>query len=297
MEEKKQPRIKILVACHKADPNIRQDDIYMPIQVGKALHPDLDLGFQCDNTGDNISEKNGSYCELTALYWAWKNLKDVDYIGLCHYRRYFNLNSKNKAVGILSPKDILHFDGLNIKYNLLKENNVIIPCFWSTPHSIWRDFLSHVLSEDLYILYKIIEKNYPSYLKSFESYLLGNKRSGFNMFIMSKNNFDKYCDFLFTILSKMEKITKLSDYISYKRLFGYIGEILLPVYCLNEGLNILNKPLLFVSDNNNTRNIPCKQFIKDIIADISFTFGNILNKKSLKDDYWEMYLSMDKIII
>lgn len=66
------PRIKILVACHKADPNIRHDDIYMPIQVGKALHPELDLGFQCDNTGDNISEKNGSYCELTALYWAWK---------------------------------------------------------------------------------------------------------------------------------------------------------------------------------------------------------------------------------
>ena len=93
MEEKKQPRIKILVACHKADPNIRQDDIYMPIQVGKALHPDLDLGFQCDNTGDNISEKNGTYCELTALYWAWKNLKDVDYIGLCHYRRYFGFNT------------------------------------------------------------------------------------------------------------------------------------------------------------------------------------------------------------
>ncbi len=70
MKENKQPRVKILVACHKADPNIRQDDIYMPIQVGKALHPELDLGFQCDNTGDNISEKNGSYCELTALYWG-----------------------------------------------------------------------------------------------------------------------------------------------------------------------------------------------------------------------------------
>ena len=72
MDNKMHPRIKILVACHKADPNIRHDDIYMPIQVGKALHPELDLGFQCDNTGDNISEKNGSYCELTALYWAWK---------------------------------------------------------------------------------------------------------------------------------------------------------------------------------------------------------------------------------
>ena len=82
-------RIKILVAAHKADPNIRQDEVYMPIHVGKSLHPELDLGFQGDNTGDNISEKNGSYCELTALYWAWKNLKDVEIIGLAHYRRYF----------------------------------------------------------------------------------------------------------------------------------------------------------------------------------------------------------------
>ena len=104
MEETKQPRIKILVACHKADPNIRQDDIYMPIQVGKALHPELDLGFQCDNTGDNISEKNGSYCELTALYWAWKNLKDVDYIGLCHYRRYFDLTEEKLIKEIIAVR-------------------------------------------------------------------------------------------------------------------------------------------------------------------------------------------------
>ena len=88
-------KIKILVACHKSDTAIYQNDIYMPIQVGKALHANVELGFQCDNTGDNISEKNDSYCELTAIYWAWKNLKDIDYIGLCHYRRYFDFFKKH----------------------------------------------------------------------------------------------------------------------------------------------------------------------------------------------------------
>ena len=39
MKENKQPRVKILVACHKADPNIRQDDIYMPIQGGQSAPP------------------------------------------------------------------------------------------------------------------------------------------------------------------------------------------------------------------------------------------------------------------
>lgn len=46
------------------------DSVYLPIQVGAALHPAL--GYVPDNTGYNISDKNPNYCELTALYWAWK---------------------------------------------------------------------------------------------------------------------------------------------------------------------------------------------------------------------------------
>ena len=81
--------VKILVCCHKRDV-MATEEPYMPIHVGKALHPDVDLGIQGDDTGDNISLKNSSYCELTGMYWAWKNLKGVDVIGLCHYRRYFD---------------------------------------------------------------------------------------------------------------------------------------------------------------------------------------------------------------
>lgn len=81
-------KVKILVACHKPA-KVYQDDVYTPIQVGKALHPDLDLGYITDDTGDNISEENPYYCELTAIYWGWKNL-NCEYIGLQHYRRYFN---------------------------------------------------------------------------------------------------------------------------------------------------------------------------------------------------------------
>ena len=63
-----------------------EDELYMPVQVG-FNEP---LGFARDNTGENISEKNKNYCELTALYWGWKNLK-ADYIGLDHYRRHFSI--------------------------------------------------------------------------------------------------------------------------------------------------------------------------------------------------------------
>ena len=86
--------IKILVAAHKKY-WMPDDSVFLPIQVGAALH--LALGYVPDNTGDNISAKNPNYCELTALYWAWKNL-DCEYIGLCHYRRYFGHTVYSKDI-------------------------------------------------------------------------------------------------------------------------------------------------------------------------------------------------------
>ena len=96
------------------------DDVYLPIHVGREGKEDL--GYIGDNTGDNISEKNPNYCELTGLYWAWKNL-DCEYIGLCHYRRYFahkaKSNSlKDKQQSILTKQD----------YELLlQQYDVILP--------------------------------------------------------------------------------------------------------------------------------------------------------------------------
>ena len=77
--------IKILIAMHK--PYWHPDDpVYMPIHVGKKGK--ASIGLPGDDTGDNISDRNPAYCELTGVYWAWKNLK-ADYVGLVHYRRYF----------------------------------------------------------------------------------------------------------------------------------------------------------------------------------------------------------------
>ena len=85
-EHKGMQKIKILVAMHKAY-SLPGEDIYAPIQVGGVRIPGMENALR-DDTGENISAKNKYYCEMTALYWAWKNL-DADCIGLVHYRRYF----------------------------------------------------------------------------------------------------------------------------------------------------------------------------------------------------------------
>lgn len=220
MEEKKQYKIKILVACHKADSNIRQDDIYMPIQVGKALHPELDLGFQCDNTGDNISEKNGSYCELTALYWAWKNLKDLDYIGLCHYRRYFDYNEKNII------KDLEKYDVIALAPKV-------------SPYPSWMDLSLLLSMEDVTIA--II--NLLKFDKSYQNDILkcmyqSNKTSQCNMFIMKWSTFDSYCSFLFNYLAELEKVLKIHSYTRLRRNIGYIAENFQGVYFTHNNLKV-----------------------------------------------------------
>ncbi len=252
MEEKKQPRVKILVACHKADPNIRQDDIYMPIQVGKALHPELDLGFQCDNTGDNISEKNGSYCELTALYWAWKNLKDVDYIGLCHYRRYFDLSNKEIYEAIDSGE-------------ILVAKPIILPT------SVYNELVHWTCLEDSTIFIDSLLTLFPEYKNDVISYyFLDNRFSQCNMMLMPKDVFNKYCEFIFPVLQLTENRIKSSSYTRQKRVLGYLAETALGLWLIHN--KIKKKEINITTDAQANK-------VKDLLNNLRFEMAFMLSKR------------------
>ncbi len=89
--------VKILVAAHKPYKMPSDRQLYLPMYVGKTLHQNEIDGYTGDDTGNNISDKNGTFNELTAIYWAWKNL-DADAIGLDHYRRYMSLSRKKISI-------------------------------------------------------------------------------------------------------------------------------------------------------------------------------------------------------
>jgi hypothetical protein len=290
------PVVKILVACHKPSTTIRQDDIFMPIQVGKDLHPEIDLGFQCDNTGENISRKNASYCELTALYWAWKNLKNVDYSGLCHYRRYFDFKTIGGRMRYITGEEFEHCKDIDLPQDILSPDKVILQPFASLQTDVWHNFQKTVLAQDMYILYKVIEKYTPDYLPTFERYMLGNRKAACNMFVMPWGEFDKYCQWLFRVLALCEERIKESPYISYKRVFGYFGESLLPIYCLHNHLKI--EPHRCVACVPQAIKVsPLKNFIAESLGALSFQLTNYRRHKTLKDSYWELYLKLDGIDI
>ena len=112
--------IKIIIATHKQY-FMPSDDMYLPLHVGKLGKEEL--GYQGDDTGDNISAKNPNYCELTGLYWAWKNLPN-DYLGLIHYRRFFSV--KNRAERKKNPLETLYLTHEEAS-QLLSQYDVIVP--------------------------------------------------------------------------------------------------------------------------------------------------------------------------
>ena len=215
-------KVEIYIAAHKKfDPP--KDSIYIPLHVGSKGKEDL--GYTKDSTGDNISSKNSNYCELTGLYWIWKNSKS-DIVGLVHYRRYFYKSVLKNRKKILNREDILKI--LN-KYDVIvapKGNT------WGT--NVRENYNQKHIAEDLNKCEKILKKKYPDYKDAFDTIMNGSSYSPFNMVITRKEIFDEYCKWLFDIFSDLEKKINVEDGRSNydKRVYGFLSERLFNVWLL-----------------------------------------------------------------
>lgn len=216
--------IKILIATHKKY-WMPSDEVYMPIHVGREGKDNL--GYVGDNTGENISIKNPNYCELTGLYWAWKNL-DCEYIGLCHYRRYFAHKSKSSK---LEDKKQAIFTRDDYE-RLLQQYDVILPKKRNYFIETVRSQYEHAHNKrDLDEIEKIIKMQYPSYIEAFEKVMNSRKLHIYNMFVMNKALFDEYCTWLFDILFTLEKRIDITNYDKYNaRVFGFLSERLFNIW-------------------------------------------------------------------
>ena len=233
--------IKILVATHK-EYWMPKDEVYLPLHVGREGKQNL--GYIGDNTGENISAKNANYCELTGLYWAWKNT-DCEYIGLCHYRRYFS----KKSVGKDKKAAILHKDDYE---KLLQRYDVLLPTKRNYYIETVRSQYEHAHNKrDLDEVGKIVKELYPEYSEAFTKVMNRTKLHILNMFVMKKEKFDEYCQWLFDILFELEKRIDISNYNQYEaRVFGFLSERLFNVWLERQELDCCEVPVVFLEKQN-----------------------------------------------
>lgn len=215
--------IQIYAMTHKKF-DVPPDTMYVPLQVGSAVHEHF--GYLTDDTGDNISAKNCYYSELTGMYWVWKNITDVEFVGICHYRRYL----LNDAGYIFTEKELMF---------LLKEYDLLTSKKLALNFSYEYGFMENHTKEDLDAADQVIARLYPDFYPLYRRRIQEKHTYFGNMMICKKTLYDRYCQFLFPIFEGMHKLLDLDSYDEYhRRLYGFLSEFLLMVWAEYEGLRV-----------------------------------------------------------
>lgn len=223
--------VNIIIAAHKKY-RMPADKMYIPVHVGAEGKKDetgheLDLGFVKDNSGENISILNPNFCELTGLYWAWKNL-DADYIGLAHYRRHFcGTKKRDLWDSVLKYDDLSPFLG-RIRVFVPSKRRYYIETLYS--HYAHTHFASH-LDETR----AIIREKYPDYLQAYDRTIKQRYGYMFNMMIMERELIDCYCSWLFDILFELKDRIDTSEMSAFdERFYGRVSEIIFNVWLAHQ---------------------------------------------------------------
>lgn len=212
--------IKLFVCCHRPSP-VAEHPLLVPIQVGAALAGEHFPGFLHDDAGDNISGKNRSYCELTAQYWAWKNVK-TDYYGFFHYRRYLypDMNAKRpyRIAGepTVSLLDRLGFDQFA---DFIPQCDLILPKGEDMRVPVREHYAKAPFhyGQDLALAEQIVKERCPEMGSAADEYLSGTVCYFGNIFIMKRQVFQDYCGWLFPILEEFDRRTDTSGYSLQER--------------------------------------------------------------------------------
>lgn len=230
------------------------DDCYKIIQVGTGediIVPKMNI--KRDNCDDNISVKNPYYSELTAQYWIWKNDNDTDICGIDHYRRYFvTLPNYYLYTRFLKNPQLLKKKKID---SILTKYDIILPYPSYVHKPVIEFYAEHNCIEDLLTVKKIIKEQYSDYYEVFCKCMDKHWFYPYNMLICKKNIFNKYSEWLFGLMFKVENETDINKYktANQKRVFGYLSELLMGVWIKKNKLKVKQMPVIMIGETKWTK--------------------------------------------
>lgn len=233
--------VKIFAMTHKQF-DVPGDSMYVPLHVGHAK-AQKDFGYMGDDTGDNISDLNCYYAELSGVYWVWKNYNEADYVGVCHYRRF--LTDENGYA--FTQKE---YEKILSRYDIVTTKQLELP------NSYRYGFGAHHNVEMLDETGEIIKERHPEFYDTYVSLVNQNKTYFGNMMVAKKDVYDEYCAWLFDIFFELQKrvdLTFADDY--HKRVFGFVSEFLLYVWVTVKGLRAYECRVAIIGEKKETNEI------------------------------------------
>ena len=323
-------KVKILVGYHKKSFLLKSDYLH-PIQLGRKLeytiskdglldslsHTWLHSSMTGDDTGDNISDKNRNYSELTGIYWAWKNqniLNNPDYIGFMHYRRQFCFDEsllknilQRRGISVQSQNNLIFLNGVNefsdeeisllFSKELINKSivdyDIIAPCITTeiTQLEKFKTRNDLLVYSDIEKTIEIVSRLFPEYSDSLNSALNTHYNYLFNMFIMKNRIFDECCNFIFTTLFELEKfISYEGRNANQKRLFGYVSEVLFTAFFIrktHDHYRINNLKIMFEANYSNDDSFKYKFTPDDIPQCLVDTAKSV---KQMADEFKKIYI-------
>ncbi len=216
---------KIILATHKEIYDYPRNSLYMPVYAGAAItKKHLPYQNDCDNWGGGeISALNPTYNELTALFWGWKNLKDYDFLGLCHYSKFLTTKRKIRSWPFYQCFTFLSKQAVELAitqeeievllqdYDIIVKKNIKIP----TKYNI----------ERLNQIEKILKKYFPQYLSSFYVVKRRQRWNSQNIFIFKKKMLDEYLEFIYSFCLYGDNLFGTDVFKA-----GYVTEFLLSIW-------------------------------------------------------------------
>lgn len=241
--------IRIFVMTHKLFERPK-DALYVPLQVGHALTGTLSEAYLRDDDGeDNISALNPWFSELTGMYWIWKQCRDAEVVGVCHYRR-FPVIKENGRERLMARADCERILG---EFDLITTEKL-------TLHSKYYDgfAVDHNL-QDLKATEQVVRERYPAYYDCFERLVHSDKVYFGNICVMPKALYDAYCAWLFDILFTVRERIDVTGYDGYrKRVFGFLSEFLQMVWIQVNGLRPYESRIAIIGEKFETGEVKRK---------------------------------------
>lgn len=207
-------------------------DFTFPLQVG-ASRTSVIIADIVDSKGENISDKNGNYSELTGLYWIWKNKLNLQGVTEGDERQYFGLAQYRRML-VFSEDDLLR----------LPDNDVDVVLPYPMPYepNIHAHHERYLKDEDWNALLTALAELQPEYAEYFPKVLEQQYLYNYNVILAKKHVLREYCEWLFPILERTEELSVPKGKDRSDRYIGYMGETLETLYFIKNAdkLNVVH---------------------------------------------------------